>query len=99
MDVEFYDFRPAKLTLSNLKCGQANLLKLPFENSSIESLSCMHVVEHVGLEKYGDTFNPEGNLKAIAGLKRVLAVGERLLFVVLLGKIMKKNIHIRLWTF
>lgn len=87
MDVKFYDFRPARLTLSNLECGQADLLKLPFENSSIESLSCMHVVEHIGLERYGDPFDPEGDLKAIAELKRVLAVGGRLLFVVPVGRI------------
>lgn len=86
MAVKFYDFRPAKLTLSNLECGQADLLKLPFEDHSIESLSCMHVVEHVGLGRYGDQFDPEGDLKAIAELKRVLTVGGRLLFVVPVGK-------------
>lgn len=89
LSVKFYDFRPAKLTLSNLECGQADLLELPFENSSIQSLSCMHVVEHVGLERYGDPFDPEGDLKAIAELKRVLAVGGRLLFVVPVGRVAK----------
>jgi hypothetical protein len=45
----------------------------------------MHVVEHIGLGRYGDTLDPQGDLKAIAELKRVLAVGGHLLFVVPIG--------------
>ncbi len=33
----------------------------------------MHVVEHVGLGRYGDPLDPDGDLKAIAELKRVTA--------------------------
>lgn len=46
----------------------------------------MHVVEHIGLGRYGDQFDPDGDLKAIAELKRVLAVTGSLLFVVPVGK-------------
>lgn len=80
--ITFYDYRPAHLNLSNLSCGAANLLALPFADNSIESLSCMHVVEHIGLERYGDAFDPQGDLKAIAELTRVLKPGGQLLFVV-----------------
>ena len=52
--VYFYDYRPARLNLSHLYAGEADLTKLPFEDSSIKSLSCMHTVEHVGLGRYGD---------------------------------------------
>jgi SAM-dependent methyltransferase len=83
--MRFYDYRPALLQLSNLSSNTADLLALPFENGSIESLSCMHVVEHIGLGRYGDQLDPNGDLKAIAGLKRVLAPGGSLLFVVPLG--------------
>ncbi|HWW74963.1 MAG TPA: DUF268 domain-containing protein, partial [Pyrinomonadaceae bacterium] len=48
--------------------------------------SCMHVVEHVGLGRYGDPLDPEGDLKAIAELRRVLAPGGTLLFVVPIGR-------------
>lgn len=84
--VRFYDYRPAQLTLGNLECGFADLLSLPFEDNSIPSLSCMHVVEHVGLGRYGDALDPNGDLKAIAELKRVVALGGDLLFVVPIGK-------------
>jgi hypothetical protein len=86
MPVRFYDYRPANVKLSNLTSEAADLLALPFEDRSISSLSCMHVVEHIGLGRYGDPLDPDGDLKAIAELKRVLAPGGSLLFVVPVGR-------------
>ena len=84
--VKFYDVRPADLTLSQLSTNRADLVSLPFADNSVHSLSCMHVVEHVGLGRYGDPLDPDGDLKAIGELQRVLANGGSLLFVVPLGK-------------
>jgi SAM-dependent methyltransferase len=86
LPVRFYDYRPADVRLSNLTAEAADLLALPFGDGSIESLSCMHVVEHVGLGRYGDPLDPNGDLKAMAELKRVLAPGGTLLFVVPVGR-------------
>jgi SAM-dependent methyltransferase len=83
--VKFYDYRPADLHLSGLTCDAADLLALPFDDRSLKSLSCMHVIEHVGLGRYGDPLDPDGDLKAISELKRVLAPGGNLLFVVPIG--------------
>jgi SAM-dependent methyltransferase len=84
--VEFYDYRPVDLQLSQLTTEHADLLSLPFNDSSIQSISCMHVVEHVGLGRYGDPLDPDGDLKAIGELRRVLADGGSLLFVVPIGR-------------
>lgn len=84
--MKFYDFRPAQLGLDKLESHPINLLDLEFEDDSISSLSCMHVVEHIGLGRYGDPLDPNGDLKAIKELKRVLAVGGQLLFVVPVGR-------------
>lgn len=84
--VQFYDYRPADLVLSNLECRRGDLLALPFPDNSILSLSCMHVVEHIGLGRYSDPLDPNGDLKAMRELKRVLAPGGSLLFVVPVGK-------------
>jgi SAM-dependent methyltransferase len=86
MPVEFYDYRPAQLNLSNLKCGSADLSSLHFLSGSIHSLSCMHTVEHIGLSRYGDPLDPDGDIKAMQELQRVLAPGGHLLFVVPVGK-------------
>lgn len=85
--VEFYDYRPAKLSLSNLKSSHADLTNLEnFKDNSIISLSCMHTIEHVGLGRYGDPVDVEGDIKAINELKRVCAIGGSILFVVPVGK-------------
>lgn len=84
--VEYYEYQPRDLQLSGLTSGKADLLALPFADASVKSLSCMHVVEHVGLGRYGDPLDPEGDLKAIAELTRVLAPQGTLLFVVPVGQ-------------
>lgn len=83
--VRFYDYRPADLRISGLQTGKADLHNLPFEKNSIKSLSCMHTIEHIGLGRYGDPIDPEGDLKAIESLKSVLASGGSLLIVVPIG--------------
>ena len=84
--VSFYDFRPAPLQLSGLSCKRADLTALPFPDQSIRSLSCMHVVEHVGLGRYGDALDYDGDLKAAKQLERVVAPNGHLFFVVPVGK-------------
>lgn len=97
--IKFYDFRPAAIILNNLQCFAENLMHLSFPSNSIESLSCMHVVEHVGLGRYGDPIDYDGDLKAIKELSRVLKPGGRLLFVVPVGGVsrIQFNAH-RIYT-
>jgi SAM-dependent methyltransferase len=84
--IKFYDYRPADLRLSNLKSEPADLTKLPFADNSINSLSCLHTIEHIGLGRYGEKIDPNGDLKAVLELKRVLAQNGSLLFVTPVGK-------------
>jgi SAM-dependent methyltransferase len=83
---EIYDYRPAEIRLDGLKTGSADLTALHFEDRSIDSLSCMHVVEHIGLGRYGDRLDPNGDLLAMSELQRVLSPGGNLLFVVPVGR-------------
>ena len=80
--IEYYEYRAAKIDLENFSSKSADIVNLPFEDNSIDSLSCMHVVEHIGLGRYGDKLDPEGDLKGINELKRVVKEGGDLLFVV-----------------
>lgn len=92
--VHFYDYRPADLRLDNFETHKGDLHNLPFENNSVNSLSCLHTIEHVGLGRYGDPIDPEGDIKAINELKRVLAPGGSLLIVTPVGKpIIEYNAH------
>ena len=78
---EFYDVRPLGFDIPGLKCDSANLTDLHFENDSIKSLSCLHVLEHIGLGRYGDKLDAEGHIKAAKELARVLAPNGQLLIV------------------
>ena len=81
----FIDYRPADLQLSGLISEAGDLMALPFESASLPSISCMHVVEHIGLGRYGDPLDYDGDLKAVRELRRVVATGGNLIFVVPVG--------------
>lgn len=83
---KFYDLRPAALPLSGLSTGSADLAGLPFRDGELNSLSCMHVIEHVGLGRYGDPLDPVGDLKAARELQRVVSTGGQLLMVAPVGR-------------
>lgn len=84
--VKFYDYRPANLTLKNLDSLKGNLLCLPFDDASQYSISCMHTIEHIGLGRYGDLIDYDGDLKAIKELIRVTQNGGNIIFVTPVGK-------------
>jgi hypothetical protein len=84
--IDHYNFCNIELIMNNLNTGFEDIRKLSFADNSIASLSCMHVVEHIGLGRYGEEIDPEGDLKSISELKRVLAYEGNLLFVVPIGR-------------
>ncbi len=82
---EFADFRPLDVSLSNLTCTQGSVTALPQADNSVESLSCLHVVEHVGLGRYGDPIDPDGSKRALSELARILAPNGLLFLSVPVG--------------
>jgi hypothetical protein len=84
--VIFIDIRPLVVKLENFNSLSGSILALPFADSSVPSLSCLHVAEHVGLGRYGDPLDPEGTKKATRELARVLAAQGNLCFSVPVGK-------------
>ncbi len=84
--IKFYDYRPAKLNLKGLSSKRGDLNNLPFETESISSISCMHTIEHIGLGRYGDPLDYDGDIKAINELQRVTKTAGDILFVTPVGK-------------
>jgi hypothetical protein len=78
----FLDFRKPDLHIENLIVKQFDLTRDGYATS--DCISCCHVVEHIGLGRYGDKLDNEGDLKAIANLRRMAT--KHLLFVVPVGK-------------
>jgi len=84
--VEFVEIRPLAVCLSGLKSVTGSILKLPYSDQSVHSISSLHVIEHIGLGRYGDPLDPEGTYKACRELSRVLAVGGNLYITVPIGR-------------
>ena len=84
--VTFIDIRPLIANLDNLKSIKGNILSIPFEDNSINSISCLHVAEHIGLGRYGDKLDTLGTKKAVKELVRVLAKDGNLFFSLPIGK-------------
>lgn len=72
------DIRPLSLSLSTIHFIKGDILNIPFADNSIDSLSSLCVVEHIGLGRYGDPIDPEGSVKAFKELARVVKKGGNL---------------------
>jgi len=70
--ITMVDIRTIDLELPNLFSIEGSILELPFDDHSIDSMSCLCVIEHIGLGRYGDPLDPFGSEKAIKELTRVL---------------------------
>lgn len=79
------DVRPLVVDMKNLESIHGSVTAMPFEDGSVESLSSICVLEHIGLGRYGDELDPEGTDKAIRDMKRVLAPGGNLYVSTQLG--------------
>lgn len=73
VNTQFVDYRPLNICKKNLLSIHGDITKLDFKSDSVKSLSCLHVLEHIGLGRYGDTVDPRGTIKACNELERILA--------------------------
>lgn len=87
MPVTVVDVRSLESRVEGLTFVRGDLTKLDaFETNSVESLSCLHTIEHVGLGRYGDTIDPDGWLKALREVSRVLTPGGTLYLSTPIGR-------------
>jgi len=78
-NLRYVDIRDSRLQWPGFEFVPGSVTELPFANGSVASLSCLHVLEHIGLGRYGDPVDPEGYLAGARELARVLAPGGVLL--------------------
>src|SRR5262249_57025882 len=71
--VIFIDYRPLRVRLAGLTSVAGDITRLPFADKSVVSLSSLHVIEHIGLGRYGDPIEPAGALMAPRVLPPALA--------------------------
>lgn len=82
LPVTMVDIRPLSIMVDSLTFVEGTILSLPFNDESITSLSSLCVIEHIGLGRYGDPIDPNGSVKAIAEINRVLCSGAHFYFSV-----------------
>jgi len=82
----FIDYRPLKAKLRGMDPVAGDSLALPFADGCLFSVSCLHVIEHIGLGRYGDSLDTKGSVRAAKELKRVLAPGGILYLSVPVGR-------------
>lgn len=84
--VDFVDIRKLNIRLENFNYKQNSILNLKYKTNSIESLSCLHVAEHIGLGRYSDKLNPLGTKEALQELSRILKPCGKLYLSLPIGK-------------
>lgn len=85
--VEVIDIRPLTTTAANITFRRMNVLELGREfDDYTDSLSCLHVLEHLGLGRYGDPPDPDGHIKGWRALERMVRPGGRLYFATPIGR-------------
>lgn len=82
----FLDIRPIKADIENLELLEGEIEHLPFKDNSLESVSCLHVVEHIGLGRYGDKLNIDGPKIACKELSRIVKPGGYLYLSTPIGR-------------
>lgn len=83
----FADIRPLPVPLQNVSMVPTDVTNLPMNDKWFNSVSCLHVLEHIGLGRYGDRLDVDGDVKALNELKRVLIPGGCLILVVPMNKV------------
>jgi uncharacterized protein DUF268 len=74
-ELEVLDLRALSTAISNVRFRKCNVLELPEElHEYCDSLSCLHVLEHIGLGRYGDPIDLSGHVKALENLRKMLKV-------------------------
>lgn len=77
-EIEILDVRPLESSKHrNIKYHQADLM-CPQDLGEIDSLSCLHVIEHFGLGRYTDKIDVQGHIKGITNLVELVSLGGRL---------------------
>lgn len=72
--VRVFDIRPNEARVANIEFVQADLMSPPESMlGSLDSLSCLHTLEHFGLGRYGDPLDPNGSEKGLRGMAALLA--------------------------
>ena len=85
-EIEIIDIRPLESKLANITCRQWDAMDPAWPlREYCDSLSCLSVLEHFGLGRYGDRVDYRGHLTGWDNLYQTLQPGGKLYFSVPIG--------------
>lgn len=86
-EVEVLDVRKLDPIVSGMRFRQMDLMKFEAVPAGIcDSISCLHAIEHFGLGRYGDPVDPDGHLKGLKSITKLLEPGGTLLLSAPIGQ-------------
>jgi len=75
-NIEVFDIRPVSASIPGVLFKQADLMT---PNTSLadycDSLSCLHALEHFGLGRYGDPIDPQGYVRGLKNMAKIVQSG------------------------
>ncbi|WP_461427732.1 DUF268 domain-containing protein [Gymnodinialimonas sp.] len=86
--IEVVDFRALESGHDNIAFLQCDVMEEGATSQLGESdlVTCLHVLEHFGLGRYGDPIAADGHLRGLRNLERMVADGGRLILSVPIGR-------------
>lgn len=85
-EIEVFDIREITTKIKNVKFIQADFMKDDSRwNNYCDSLSCLHTIEHFGLGRYNDPLDPNGHIKGLDNMYKVLKKDGYFYFSVPIG--------------
>jgi hypothetical protein len=84
--INVLDIRPLKNRIHNISFFQQDIMEEnQYLNQKIDSLSCLHAIEHFGLGRYGDKIDFNGHLKGLDNIFKMLKKNAMFYFSVPIG--------------
>lgn len=86
--IEIMDIRPLAIpSHPQIRFVQGDLMRPQSDTiGQVDSLSCLHVLEHIGLGRYGDPIDPSGHRLAFSNLVELVAPGGTFYFAAPVGR-------------
>ena len=83
IDVRYYE---GDGLAQNLKCLVGDVRKTSFENGFFDCAIAVSTLEHIGLGRYGEWLEPDGDITAVSEISRILSEHGALLVTLPFGK-------------